>query len=148
VDKTKDGERVDDQKGTSHTRISVKHKVGAATLLSYTISAVCHSLNTPTNLIHMLAKHETNINARSTVLGFDPAKCNTRVIRIRSMFVLLRAEEIVKPPINNMIVGENIIENTYLESMSLVRWLQEARHKLTWWQPGSRDALPPRPESP
>lgn len=75
----------------------VKHNVGAATLL-----------------IHMLAKHETPINARRTVLGFEPARLSTRVINTRSMFVLLSADEIVNPPIRSMIVGENIMENTYL----------------------------------
>lgn len=31
------------------------------------------------------------------------------------MFVLLKAEEMVKPPMSSMIVGENMIEKTYLE---------------------------------
>ncbi|KAF8992136.1 hypothetical protein BDZ89DRAFT_1054273 [Hymenopellis radicata] len=34
----------------------------------------------------------------------------TRVIRIPSMFVLLRPDDIVKPPISDIIVGENITE--------------------------------------
>ena len=31
---------------------------------------------------------------------------------------MLKADEMVKPPINNMIVGENMIEKTYLEDVS------------------------------
>ena len=56
----------------------------------------------------MLAKHDTPINARRTTLGLVPAKLNNRVIMTLSMFVLLNAEAIVKPPISNIIVGENI----------------------------------------
>lgn len=67
------------------------------------------------HLIHILAKHETHMNARSTVLGLDPAKLRTRVIRTRSIFVLLKADDIVNPPIKSMIVGENITENTNLQ---------------------------------
>jgi hypothetical protein len=67
-----------------------------------------------TNLIHILAKQETPIKARSTELGLEPAKLKTLVINIRSMLVLLRAEEIVNPPIRSMIVGENMTENIYL----------------------------------
>jgi hypothetical protein len=77
-------------------RMRVKHSVGAATLL-----------------IHILAKQETPMKARSTELGLVPAKLRTLVIKIRSMLVLLRAEEIVNPPIRSMIVGENITENIY-----------------------------------
>ena len=69
-----------------------------------------------THLINILAKHATPMNASSTVLGRDPARDSTRVIRIRSMFVLESAEEMVKPPISSMIVGENIIEKTKLRS--------------------------------
>lgn len=65
-------------------------------------------------LIHILAKQDTPMNARRTVLGRVPARLSTRVIRTRSMFVLLRAEAIVKPPISSMIVGENICEKTKL----------------------------------
>jgi hypothetical protein len=64
-----------------------------------------------TYLIDILAKHETPMKARSTELGLVPAKLRTLVIRIRSMLVLLRAEEIVNPPIRSMIVGENMTEN-------------------------------------
>jgi len=78
-------------------RISVKQSVGAATLL-----------------IHMLAKHDTPMKASKTVLGRVPAKLSTRVIKTRSILVLLSAEEIVKPPMRSMIVGENITENMYL----------------------------------
>jgi hypothetical protein len=67
-----------------------------------------------TNLIHILAKQETPIKANSTELGLEPAKLKTLVINIRSMLVLLRAEEIVNPPIRSMIVGENMTENIYL----------------------------------
>ena len=62
----------------------------------------------------MLAKQETPINARRTVFGFVPAKLNKRVIMTRSIFVLLRAEAIVKPPMSSMIVGENICEKMNL----------------------------------
>ena len=55
------------------------------------------------------------MKARSTLLGCVPAKLRTRVINTRSMFVLLKADEIVKPPISNMIVGENIAEKTDLK---------------------------------
>ena len=77
--------------------MSVKHNVGAATLL-----------------IHMLAKHATPINESNTTLGFVPAKLNTRVMSTRSMLVLLSADAIVNPPIKSMIVGENMTENMYL----------------------------------
>jgi hypothetical protein len=73
-----------------------------------------------TYLIHILAKQETPMNARRTVLGRVPARLNTRVIKSRSMFVLLNAEEMVNPPMSSMIVGENMIENTYLQSVSMV----------------------------
>ena len=66
------------------------------------------------HLIHILAKHETPMNARSTVLGRVPAMLSTLVIRTRSIAVLLRADAIVNPPINNMIVGENMTEKIYL----------------------------------
>ena len=70
--------------------------------------------NSPAYLIHMLAKQDTPINASRTVFGFVPAKLNKRVMITRSIFVLLRAEAIVKPPINSMIVGENICEKMNL----------------------------------
>jgi hypothetical protein len=63
----------------------------------------------------MLAKQDTPMNARRTLLGCVPAKLKTRVIKTRSMLVLLNAEEIVKPPMSNMIVGENIAEKTNLQ---------------------------------
>lgn len=66
------------------------------------------------HLIHMLAKHDTPMNASKTLRGFEPAKLKTRVISIRSIFVLLKAEEMVKPPIRSMMVGENMTENMYL----------------------------------
>lgn len=75
----------------------MKHNVGAATLL-----------------IHMLAKQLTPMKAKSTVLGLVPARLKTLVIITRSMFVFDSAEEIVKPPMRSIIVGENITENIYL----------------------------------
>ena len=77
--------------------MSVKHSVGAATLL-----------------IHMLAKQATPMNASRTVLGRSPARLSTRVMSTRSMAVLLRADAMVKPPMSSMIVGENITEKTCL----------------------------------
>ena len=53
---------------------------------------------------------------RRTMLGRVPAKLRSRVISRRSIFVLLIAEAIVKPPISNMIVGENMTLNTYLKT--------------------------------
>ena len=58
------------------------------------------------------------MNANRTVRGRVPARLSTRVIRRRSILVLLKADEMVKPPINNMIVGENMIEKTYLEDVN------------------------------
>lgn len=75
----------------------VKHSVGAATLL-----------------IHMLAKHDTPMNARSTVFGRVPARLSTRVISRRSIADLLSADAMVKPPMSSMIVGENMTEKMYL----------------------------------
>ena len=54
------------------------------------------------------------MKARRTLLGCVPAKLRTRVIKTRSMLVLLKADEIVNPPMSNMIVGENITEKTNL----------------------------------
>jgi hypothetical protein len=68
-----------------------------------------------TNLIHILAKHATPMKARRTVLGRVPARLSTLVIRMRSIAVLLKADAIVKPPINNIIVGENMTENMNLK---------------------------------
>lgn len=67
-----------------------------------------------THLIHILAKQDTTMNAKRTVLGREPARLNTRVINTRSMLVLLKAEAMVKPPMSNIIVGENMTENTNL----------------------------------
>ena len=83
--------------------MSVKQSVGAATLL-----------------IHMLAKQATPMNASRTVLGRSPARLSTRVIRTRSMAVLLSAEAIVKPPMRSMIVGENMTEKTCLRKSGRV----------------------------
>jgi hypothetical protein len=82
--------------------MSVKHNVGAATLL-----------------IHILAKHDTPITESNTTLGLVPAKLSTRVMSTRSMLVLLRADAIVNPPIKSIIVGENMTENIYLKSYEL-----------------------------
>jgi hypothetical protein len=57
------------------------------------------------------------MNVRRTVLGRVPARLRMRVINTRSILVLLRADEIVNPPMSNIIVGENIMEKTYLEQM-------------------------------
>jgi hypothetical protein len=54
------------------------------------------------------------MNARRTEFGRVPARLSTRVINTRSMLVLLRADAIVKPPINSIIVGENITEKINL----------------------------------
>src|SRR5258705_11468186 len=87
-----------------------------------------------TRLIHILAKHETDIKARRRVLGRVPAKLNTRVTMTRSMLVLLRAEEMVKPPIRSMIVGENMVENTYLSRNNSTRSKYVIGQNLTLWQ--------------
>ena len=68
----------------------------------------------------MLAKHATPINASKTVLGRVPAMLSTLVMRTRSMAVLLRAAAIVNPPINNMMVGENMTEKIYLVAMRVM----------------------------
>ena len=73
-----------------------------------------HAEAVVTRLIHILAKQETAIKARRRVLGRVPARLNTRVTITRSMLVLLRADEMVKPPIRSMIVGENMVEKTNL----------------------------------
>lgn len=57
------------------------------------------------------------MKARRTLFGFVPAKLSTRVMRTRSMAVLLNADAMVKPPMRSMMVGENIWEKMYL------RWL-------------------------
>ena len=65
----------------------------------------------------MLAKHETPIKLKSTIFGRVPAKLSTLVTRTRSMFVLLIADAIVKPPISSIIVGENICLKMYLKKI-------------------------------
>ena len=67
-------------------------------------------------LIHILAKQDTPMNARMTICGFVPANARTRVMSTLSILVLLSADAIVKPPISNMIVGENITEKTNLQT--------------------------------
>jgi hypothetical protein len=98
--------------------IKVKQSVGAATLLFKVVTSsiryAMHAEAGVTRLIHILAKQETAMKARRRVLGRVPARLNTRVTMTRSMLVLLRAEEMVKPPISSMIVGENMVENTNL----------------------------------
>lgn len=64
----------------------------------------------------MLAKQETAMNARRTVLGRVPARLRTRVINRRSILVLLRADAIVKPPMSSIMVGENITEKINLST--------------------------------
>lgn len=71
-------------------------------------------------LIHMLAKHATPINASRTVLGRVPAMLSTLVIRTRSIAVLLRAAAIVNPPINSIIVGENMTEKMNLVAIRAI----------------------------
>lgn len=78
----------------------------------------------------MLAKHDTPINARRTVLGFVPARLNNLVIMTRSIFDLLNAEAIVKPPIRSMIVGVNICEKTNLQERQYMRFGQDDAHSL------------------
>jgi hypothetical protein len=68
-----------------------------------------------TYLIHILAKHDTAMKARRTEFGRVPARLSTRVINTRSMLVLLRADAIVKPPISNIMVGENMTEKMNLK---------------------------------
>jgi hypothetical protein len=77
----------------------------------------------------MLAKHETPINASKTVLGRVPAMLSTLVIRMRSIAVLLRADAIVNPPINSMMVGENMTEKIYLVVMRIA-YTRKYRHLL------------------
>ena len=55
------------------------------------------------------------------MLGRVPARLKTRVIITRSMLVLLNADEMVKPPIRSMIVGENMMEKTYLRGDDVTR---------------------------
>jgi hypothetical protein len=87
----------------------------------------------PKYLIHMLAKQETPMKDRMTMLGLVPAKLRSLVIRTRSMFVLLRAEAMVNPPMRSIIVGENIWENTYLPR--LLNSIQGERWRtLTSWR--------------
>ena len=69
----------------------------------------------------MLAKQDTPMNASRTLLGLVPARCRTRVIKMRSMLVLLNADEIVKPPMRSMMVGENMREKTLL-GKGVSRW--------------------------
>ena len=82
----------------------------------------------------MLAKHATPINASKTVLGRVPAMLSTLVMRTRSIAVLLRAAAIVNPPINSMMVGENMTEKIYLVAMRMAWTCAEIRI-LTWWPP-------------
>jgi len=102
------------------TLIKVKQRVGAATLLEYHHHSKNSELGTAKtktlHLIHILAKHETPMKARRTLLGRVPAKLKTRVMITRSMLVLLNADEMVKPPISNIMVGENMIEKTNLDT--------------------------------
>jgi hypothetical protein len=56
------------------------------------------------------------MKARRTEFGRVPARLSTRVINTRSMLVLLKADAIVKPPINSIMVGENMTENMNLNA--------------------------------
>lgn len=62
----------------------------------------------------MLAKVATHIRTSKTTLGFSPAAFRIREAVMTSSLVLERTAAMVKPPINNMIVGENICEKMYL----------------------------------
>ena len=73
-----------------------------------------HTNKCITHLIHMLAKQLTPIKAKRTLAGFVPAILRTLVMISLSMLVLLKAEEIVNPPIKSMIVGEKMTEKTNL----------------------------------
>jgi hypothetical protein len=68
----------------------------------------------------MLAKQNTAIKAKRTIQGFEPAMLNRRVINIRSMFDLLSAAEIVKPPTRSMIVGEYMTKNVSGKHPSMI----------------------------
>lgn len=70
------------------------------------------------------------------MLGLVPAKLRTRVINTRSMLVLLNAEDIVKPPIRSMMVGENMIEKTHLfrKKSAMNAFSLEKEWMLTWSQ--------------
>jgi hypothetical protein len=70
------------------------------------------------------------------VRGLVPAKLSTLVINTRSMLVLLNADEMVKPPMRSMIVGENIIEKTHLHTGSVSgRGITTTeRVARTWWR--------------
>ena len=57
-------------------------------------------------------------------------------MRTRSMFVLLNAEAIVKPPMSNIIVGENITENMNLQSNTCQGINDMRMDDLTLWHPG------------
>ena len=98
--------------------MSVKHSVGAATLLE-NVNGNQNFDEEITYLIHILAKQATPMKQRRTVLGRVPARLKILVIRTRSMFVLLRADAIVKPPIRSIIVGENITEKINLRRRAL-----------------------------
>ena len=95
-------------------------------------------------LIHILAKHATPINASRTVLGRVPAMLSTLVIRTRSIAVLLRADAIVNPPINSMIVGENMTEKMYLAVIRVTQTYVKIC-TLTWWPPVVSNELQRRP---
>jgi hypothetical protein len=62
----------------------------------------------------MEANHATPMKQRRTTLGRVPARLNIRVIKNRSILVLLKADAIVNPPIRSIIVGENIAEKMNL----------------------------------
>lgn len=61
------------------------------------------------------------MNASNTVLGRVPAMLSTLVMRMRSIAVLLKAEAIVNPPINSMMVGENMTEKIYLATVRMMQ---------------------------
>ena len=60
------------------------------------------------------------------------------MIKTRSMLVLLKADEIVKPPMSSIIVGENIAEKTNLSVRFVSRTLRNNKQteiliRLTLW---------------
>jgi len=111
----------------------VKQRVGAATLLySWCSNEKQRQSRYNTDLIHMLAKQDTPINAKRTVFGSEPARLKTLVIIIRSIFALLKADDMVNPPIRSMIVGENITEKIHLDRGLLVHQ-EERKERRTLW---------------
>jgi hypothetical protein len=62
----------------------------------------------------MLANVATHMRTSRTTLGFSPAALRIREAVITSNLVFDRTAAMVKPPMSNIIVGENICEKMYL----------------------------------